>query len=143
MPLWKKEKDYARRIFISHKVKDRGAAEKIRSALKLYGADNLEIFVSERIKPGVRWNEEIVDNLQKADWLLLLYTDPSEERDWCLFEAGFFAGCVKGVEDRPVALHTMDVAPPIPLQRWQPVPVTDGTMLENFLEVLFSTKGDL
>lgn len=127
-----------RRIFISHKVKDRVAAEKIRSALNLYGAGNLEIFVSERIKAGVVWNEQILTNLQKADWLILLYTDPSEEWDWCLFEAGFFAGCAKGAEARLICLHTTDVPPPTPLQRWQSVPVTDGIMLETFLKDLYS-----
>ena len=127
-----------RRVFISHKVKDKTAAEKIRSALSLYGGGNLEIFVSERIKAGVRWAEQIWDNLHKADWLVLLYTDPSDEWDWCLFEAGFFAGCSKGAESRLVCLHTTDVPPPMPLQEWQSVPVTDGTMLENLLKDLFS-----
>lgn len=127
-----------RKVFISHKVKDRAAADKIRGALNLYGANNLEIFVSERIRAGVAWNEQILKNLEKADWLLLLYTDPSEEWDWCLFEAGFFAGCAKGAEGRLICLHTTGVPPPTPLQRWQSVPVTDGMMLENFLKDFYS-----
>jgi hypothetical protein len=127
-----------RTIFVSHKRKDRVAAEKIRSALSLYGGTNLEVFVSERIEAGVDWNKQILGNLQKADWLLLLYTDPSEEWDWCLFEAGFFAGCAKNGQCRLTCLHTVEVPPPMPLQRWQSVPVTDGTMMENFLKDLYS-----
>ena len=127
-----------RTIFISHKVRDRVAAEKIRRALKLSGGDNLEIFLSERIKAGAEWNKAIWDNLEMADWLLLLYTDPSEEWNWCLFEAGFFAHRAKGAKGKLICLHTVDVPPPAPLQGWQSVPVTDGMMLENFLKDLYS-----
>jgi len=127
-----------RTIFISHKVRDRVAAEKIRRALKLSGGDNLEIFLSERIKAGAEWNKAIWDSLEMADWLLLLYTDPSEEWNWCLFEAGFFAHRAKGAKGKLICLHTMDVPPPAPLQGWQSVPVTDGMMLENFLKDLYS-----
>jgi hypothetical protein len=126
-----------RNIFISHKVKDRVAAEEIRSGLSLYGGGSLNIFVSERIEAGVIWSQEIREHLKKANWLILLYTDPSEEWDWCLFEAGFFAGCAEDEKCRLVCLHTMDVAPPSPLQRWQSVPVTDGAQLEKFLKELY------
>jgi hypothetical protein len=131
-----------RRVFISHKVKDRAAAEDIKSALDHRAAGNFEIFISERIEAGEEWNKAILDNLEKADWLLLLYTDPSEEWDWCLFEAGFFAHRAKDVEGRLVCLHKQDVRPPTPLQRWQSVPVTDGATLENFLKDLYSGIND-
>jgi len=125
-----------RRVFISHKGKDKVAAAKIREDLNVYGG--LDIFLSERIGAGIPWAGEIWDSLNKADWLILLYTDPSEEWDWCLFEAGFFAGRAQQGEHRLVCLHTTDVPPPMPLQHWQSVPVTDAEMLENFLRALFT-----
>jgi len=125
----------SRRVFISHKGKDKAAAEEMGQALEVYG---LKIFVSARIRPGVQWPKEIWDNLWKADWLLLLYTDPSEEWDWCLFEAGFFAGSGKGPESRLVCLHTEDVDPPMPVQHWQSVNITNANRLEQFLRDLFS-----
>ncbi len=127
----------ALKIFISHKGKDKIAAERIRETLSLYGAKNLEIFVSERISPGVRWADEIWDNLKKADWLLLLYTDPSDEWDWCLFEAGFFAALIQDPRRRLICLHTLNDPPPMPLQGWQTVPVTDEMKMELFLKDLF------
>ena len=127
-----------RRIFISHKVKDKEAVKAIKDALEIRGGNALEIFVSERIKSGVKWAEEIWGNLKKADWLLLVYTDPSEEWNWCLFEAGFFAGCTQNEKGRLVCLHTLDVEPPMPVQGWQTVSVTDPTQLENFLKELFA-----
>jgi hypothetical protein len=125
------------RIFISHKGKDKEAAEKITDALELYGAANIKIFVSERISPGVPWADEIFDKLKRADWLLLLYTDPSEEWDWCLFEAGFFARSIKGTEKRLTCLHTLEDPPPMPVQGWKTVPVTDGKEMERFLKFLY------
>ena len=84
------------------------------------------------------WAAQIWDNLKKADWLLLLYTDPSEEWDWCLFEAGFFAGCTTEKEGRLVCLHTTDVPPPMPLQGWQSVSITEEDKMENFLKDLYT-----
>lgn len=125
------------KIFISHKGKDCVAAEKIAKILKKYGSTNVDIFVSERISPGIPWAAEIYENLKAADWLLLLYTDPSEEWDWCLFEAGFFAGSIKNSEKRLICLHTLEDPPPLPLQGWQTVPITDEIRIEEFLRLLF------
>jgi len=127
----------ALRIFISHKGKDKAAVEKITNALELYGATNLKIFVSERISAGVPWAAEIYDKLKRADWLLLLYTDPSEEWDWCLFEAGFFAAYIQDPKRRLICLHTLDDPPPMPLQDWKTVPVTDEKAMEQLLKDLF------
>jgi hypothetical protein len=128
-----------RTVFVSHKVKEKAAAEEIRRILKLYSGEAFDVFVSENIKAGTDWSSQILDNLKKADWLLLLYTDPSEDWDWCLFEAGFFAGCSKdATEHRMICLHTTSVQPPKPLEKWQSVPVTDGTMLEKFIKDLYS-----
>jgi hypothetical protein len=85
----------------------------------------------------VSWADEIFDKLKRADWLLLLYTDPSEEWDWCLFEAGFFARSIKGTEKRLICLHTLEDPPPMPVQGWKTVPVTDGKEMERFLKFLF------
>jgi hypothetical protein len=128
----------SRKVFISHKAKDKTAAEKIRREISLLGSGNLELFVSERIRPGTMWAPQIWDNLKKADWLFLLYTDPSEEWDWCLFEAGFFAGFATEKEGRLVCLHTTDVPPPMPLQGWQSVSITEEDKMENFLKDLYT-----
>jgi hypothetical protein len=127
-----------RRVFISHKGRDSAAAKAICQALETRGGNSLPIFVSERISPGVEWPKEIWGNLRAADWLLLLYTDPSQEWDWCLFEAGFFVGQSREGDKRLVCLHTTDAPPPMPLRHWQSVAVTEAEQMENFLVDLFS-----
>jgi hypothetical protein len=131
-----------RHVFISHKGRDAPAAEAIRKALKMRGPKSLEIFVSERIKAGLEWSPEIWKNLRRADWLLLLYTDPSQEWDWCLFEAGFFAGQSREGDTRLVCLHTTDAPPPMPVRHWQSVAVTEAQKMENFLVDFFSGIND-
>jgi hypothetical protein len=127
-----------RRLFISHKSKDKKAAEEIRGKLKDYGGDSLHVFISERIDAGQEWSAEIRENLENADYLLLLYTDPSEEWDWCLFEAGFFAGGGKGGKTGLVCLHSTRDNPPKPLQQWQSVRVDEIDKMSNFLKKLFT-----
>ena len=131
-----------RHVFISHKAKDELAAEAIRKALKMRGGNSLEIFVSERIKAGSQWSEEIWKSLKRADWLLLLYTDPSQEWDWCLFEAGFFVGQSREGDTRLVCLHTTEVPPPMPVRHWQSVAVTEAIKMENFLVDFFTGIND-
>ena len=122
-----------KRIFISHKSRDKEAAKAIDEILNLAGGKELKTFLSERIHPGVTWPQEIWDNLKRSDWLILLYTDPSEEWDWCLFEAGFAAGVGTS---RLICLHTEEVMQPKPLQQWQSVRVNDKDEMENFLKNL-------
>ena len=124
-----------KRVFISHKSRDKYAATVIDGILRKAGGANLKVFLSERIEPGVEWSNEIWEKVKKADWLILLYTDPSDEWDWCLFEAGFFAG---GGKTGLICLHTKDVIQPKPLQQWQSVHVNDEDEMEQFLKTLLT-----
>lgn len=110
-------------IFVSHKVIDKEVAEKIKSRLIQYGSpQRMEIFLSEEIPIGEKWNEKVHIALKRADWLIFIYTDPSLEWDWCLYETGFFAGKVKtNNSDRLVCLYALDTKIPAPLRGWQAV----------------------
>lgn len=129
-------------IFISHKSRDKAAAIRIRTTLKKYGGNGMDIFVSEQIEPGKEWPSEIWEHLLKADWLLLLYTDESEEWDWCLFDAGFFATKGKGCNEGLVCLHVTEVLPPKPLSLWQTVKVYEPDSMDGFVKKLYAGVND-
>ena len=122
-------------IFVSHKVIDRKLAEGIQKKLvKFGGKKRMEIFLSEQIPFGVQWPQKIHEKLKKADWLIFIYTDPSREWDWCLYETGFFAGKTQtDISKRLVCLYSGNAEEiPAPLQGWQAV----GAKTDNIKELL-------
>lgn len=131
------------RIFISHKMKDKLVAKKIVDELKDYAADKFEFFLSENIPFGEDWSEKIHQNLKKADWLILLYTDPTEEWDWCLYETGFFRASPKRGERRLICLHSKDVQPPKPLKPWRSVPAVHAEVVQFIRDIYQDISPDL
>ena len=113
-------------IFISHKIVDKELAEIVKKKLTSYGYPRMEIFLSEEIPYGKNWNDEIHAALRRADWLIFIYTDPSREWDWCLYEIGYFARQTQtGIASRLVCLHAIDTTIPAPLHGWQAVEATE------------------
>ncbi len=108
----------ALRIFLSHKGKDISIAQAIKDELERYGPNRLFIYLSEGIAFGEDWSEDIHNALRNADWLFLLYTDPTPEWDWCLYEVGFFAA---RKDRRLICLYRAGLDPPGPMKRWQSV----------------------
>ena len=78
------------RVFISHKHDDHAFADTVAAALcGLTGT--IECFVSGAdIGAGTDWNDEIREALFRSHLLLLLFTNPSSNWDWCLYEAGLY-----------------------------------------------------
>jgi hypothetical protein len=127
-------------IFLSHRSKDALAAAQLRGILE--GLDDtgaLRVVVSEAIPKGDDWRSSIHKELAQADRFVLLYTDPSQKWDWCLYESGFFSG-VRLHRPKPsakfITLHAVDVEPPSPLTQWQTVK-GDATPVRELLEELF------
>jgi hypothetical protein len=124
-------------IFISHKHKDRKAAETIKEELSFYGVGRLECFLSEDIPFGKDWNDQIHEALRQADWLFLLYSDATSEWDWCLYETGFFAAKATVERDRHrlICLHSPEITPPSPLQNWQSVKIIRDDVVKLLREL--------
>ncbi|HEX5243543.1 MAG TPA: toll/interleukin-1 receptor domain-containing protein, partial [Tepidisphaeraceae bacterium] len=80
------------RLFISHKSADRDLAKKFKDRLVILGFRDSEVYLAEEIQPGDSWHDDIMKALRESHALIFLYTDPSHDWDWCLFECGFFAG---------------------------------------------------
>jgi TIR domain-containing protein len=127
-------------IFLSHRSKDALAAGQLRAILEgLDDSDALRVVVSEAFPKGDDWRTSIHKELAQADRFVLLYTDPSQKWDWCLYESGFFTGARL---NRPkpsakfITLHAVDVEPPSPLMQWQTVK-GDAAAIRELLEELF------
>jgi hypothetical protein len=127
------------RLFISHKTDDAGAAKEIADKLRSIGDGALGVFLSEELPLGVEWLPTLHKQLEKADRLLLLYTDPDQQWDWCLYESGFFKGRQAANGSRNLnVFHDEEVAPPGPLQHFQNAPVSENHRdgVRRFLEEL-------
>jgi hypothetical protein len=77
------------RIFLSHKLGDfERHARIVAGALALFGGTNVTVSYSGDFERGVEWEPKIREGLTKAHWLILLYTGPNVDWDWCLYETG-------------------------------------------------------
>jgi len=118
------------KIFLSHRHEDFDTALRIKEILdSVTGA--AEVFLSENIVRGADWRIEVKKQLATTDFLLLLYTDPDANWDWCFYEAGLFedlkrhyspahlSGADEDERFRTICLlsHAVDV--PGPMQNFQ------------------------
>ncbi|MGE0825761.1 MAG: TIR domain-containing protein [Candidatus Binatia bacterium] len=128
-------------VFISHKHEDEAMARAIKERGQALAGPHLQVFLSEDIPIGATWYEVIRKNLEEANLLLLLFTDPGASWDWCLYEAGLFQGFFRARDDNNhhvVCLHHPQIQPPGPLQHLQTVPAQQEKM-EAFLKDFWYT----
>ena len=79
------------RVFISHKMPtDTPLAEEIAAKLRLYSGVQMVVTHAGQFRYGERWREQIQAELEAADWLIFLFTDPDEDWEFCFFECGYF-----------------------------------------------------
>lgn len=130
------------RVFISHKVKEQGAAaEQFVKKLRLYGdKSKLKIFLSPEIAAGSNWNDKIHKQLRDSDILILLYLNPSAETDWCLYETGFFAAAAEDNPERQlICVVPKDQTAPGPLEKWQHIELTKEG-IKKLLKAIFNAQ---
>src|SRR5580765_8737085 len=78
-------------VFISHKHDDHALAVKVKDAIESLNREVIDCFVSDvDITAGTDWRREIRSALARSHILLLLFTAPSKNWDWCLFETGLY-----------------------------------------------------
>lgn len=129
-------------IFISHKVIDEQAAVEIKCALERLGdPERLKVFVSEHIEGGTDWFRRIQERLVDSNLLLLLYTDSTQDWDWCMYEAGLFTD-LKGGDFRRIACIHATGEPPEPLKHLQGIKAEPDNIL-TLLNDLFLKKSFL
>lgn len=116
--------EYPFNVFISYKINECGdAIDNITKKLMLGHEDKLHIFASTSLKAGSPWRDEIHDELNKADLLILIYLDASEQYDWCFYETGFMSGGVYSGKKRGkiMVVTGESIEMPSPVEGWQGV----------------------
>src|SRR5687768_5259046 len=138
------------KIFLSHKVRDGAAAAEIKKFIlaafpSLRNEQNQtdNIFLSsdgESIPKGTVWQVQIEKQLREADALLMLYTDPHQNWDWCLYEGGYFGGNHFSDPAKLLyVLHPQTAPVPAPLKHRQTVPATRADVLSCLRSMLGTT----
>src|SRR5262249_525131 len=78
-------------VFISHKHADHALAVEVKKAMEGLSPGAIECFVSGiDITAGMDWRREIRGVLARSHLLVLLFTTPSNNWDWCLYETGLY-----------------------------------------------------
>jgi hypothetical protein len=81
------------KLFISHKMpSDTTLANDIGSKLALFSGERVKVSHAGKFRLGEKWRPKIEKELNTADWLIYLHTDPDEDWQFCLFECGYFLG---------------------------------------------------
>ena len=110
-------------VFISHKHDDHELADDVKHAIESLNKKVIECFVSGiDITAGMDWRREIRGALARSHMLLLLFTAPSKNWDWCLYETGLYTRFDKADVRAVVCLFNPGKAAPSPLADLQGVP---------------------
>jgi hypothetical protein len=124
-------------VFISHKHDDHALAVVVKNAMEGLGSPGLiDCFVSGiDITAGVDWRREIRSALARSHLLMLLFTSPSKNWDWCLYETGLYTRFDMTEVGSVVCLFNADQATPSPLADLQGVPA-ETDKIRAFLDLL-------
>jgi hypothetical protein len=129
-------------IFFSHKTHDEKVTNQIMKLLEQH-SKGIKYFVSENIEKGTRWRQAIAKHLNRASFLILVFTDPHEDWGWCLYETGFFDALsqISPAKLRRIyCLHHASTSPPKPIEDLQTIPATKVRVEEWLKEVFQHTK---
>ena len=116
--------DDAFRVFISHKQEDHALAVEVKRAMEDLAPELIDCFVSGvDIAAGSDWRREIRSVLAESHLLVLLFTAPTKNWDWCLYETGLYTRFDLADPRSVVCLSAAGQASPSPLADLQGVPV--------------------
>ena len=126
-------------VFISHKHDDHALAVEVKKALEDLARPNIDCFVSGiDITAGMDWRREIRNVLARSHLLVLLFTTPSKNWDWCLYETGLYTRFEKAEKNEVssvVCLFNPGQASPSPIADLQGVPA-EADNIRGFLDLL-------
>jgi hypothetical protein len=131
---------YPFRVFISHKVSGHGeAAEAIKHELENYGPEKLKIFASPALSPGVKWQPEVLKEIETADLFILLYLVEGIDMDWCLYEAGYFEREAQKTGRKLICVNNPGRSLPGPLETRQRLEATERGA-EELLKAIYKDQ---
>lgn len=116
------------RLFLSHKSEHAREAVEVKRSLEALAPSRLRVFVAGTdISPGLDWRNAIRDELRGANLLLLMFTEPTLNWDWCLYEVGLYTQ-LKNDDVKPViCLHKGEMIP-APIKHLQALEVKQANM---------------
>jgi hypothetical protein len=127
-------------VFFSHKINDERVTKSLIELLDGH-TENVSFPISEQIEKGTPWRKAIAELLSRANFLVLVFTDPNEDWGWCLYESGFFDALSQSESRRRIwCLHNASTAPPSPIADLQSIPAKK-TDVEQWLTELFKETG--
>jgi hypothetical protein len=127
-------------VFFSHKHSDENVTSSLIDLLKRH-TKNVDFFISEKITKGLPWRQAIQDHLNRARFLVLVFTDPDENWEWCAYETGFFDALSQTrPSSRIWCLHHASTSPPSHLEGLQSIPVKTQDVTQ-WLTELFKETG--
>jgi hypothetical protein len=126
-------------VFVSHKANDEGVTNLLIDLLARH-TEHVDFIISENIEKGKDWRRDIADALSRANFLVLLFTDPNENWGWCFYESGYFdalSQVLKSSGKLIWCLHHALTPPPSPLAGLQAIKATENEDVEKWLKQLF------
>jgi len=113
------------RIHIGHPLgKTTKAARNFADALDGLGGGTVVASCSANLQLDQHWHARAGEVLRSAQWLLLVFSERSLDRDWWLWEAGYFTAVNPASMKRMVCLHHPDLNVPRTLHAWRTIPAT-------------------
>jgi len=123
-------------VFISHKQEDHALAVEVKTAMERLNPKLINCFVSGvDIPAGMDWRREIRSVLARSHLLVLLFTAPSKNWDWCLYETGLYTRFDQSEAHSVVCLFSPGEASPSPLANLQGI-AADVSKIRAFLDPL-------
>lgn len=121
------------KIFISHIIPEAELALKFKEIIEGIFPDSCEVFVSQRIVPGIHWVNEIKSALMGMDLLILISSTESLKRPWINFEAG--CGWIRGVDILPIC-HSGQKKDdlPHPINNFQALKIEEENFVQLFID---------
>src|SRR5688500_15678160 len=111
------------KVFLSCRVEDLKVAKRIKSRLESLGRPRLTVFVSDILPHVTEYRPRVRIELALAQRLILLYTDPTQAWEACLYESGFVDG-MAFPDEMVVVIHDSECELPGPLKSFNAVPVS-------------------
>lgn len=135
------------RIFISYKFDDLELATCLKKKLADYCAprvrldesNNPDISVAELDhKGGDDWRQTIKGNIKRAHWFILLLPEIEVDRDWVVWEAGYFErGMCTEAGERLIVMHHPEIKLATQLENYQSVSSSPGKIKQLFDDLFF------
>ena len=131
-------------VFVSHKSADKELANLVANELVNLAPRQIECWVSgQALTAGIDWDREIKKQLAESHLLVLLFTTPEHNWDWCLYEVGLFVRFDADEVISVACLFDPSGSPPAPLNQVQCVRAASKEIAEQLVRPLCTQTWNL